>query len=296
MHSELVIPPETHFFHYYEGLKADFSGENDKRGHTKKLLRHWYSNKTRIRDMELDSDEIEKLAENLELYDPLRLYSLHLTAYRKKRGKQIIGEKTPRHILHIPEILEVYPEAKFITLFRDPRAAANSEIKAQFGSPSVIVTTKRWKKYVEMHQRLERELSTDQYMMLRYTDLINDVEGMLQKVCEFIGVDFEKDMLNFYKRDETGYAIGEKSWKKGTLKPIQTDKNEEWKSQLKSWQKALIDNVSGTELEVMGYEKTKEQISLYQKLYYQLVDLSRSFLADINNSRDEGYVDLVPKN
>ncbi|MDR9417412.1 sulfotransferase family protein [Gracilimonas sp.] len=296
MHSELVIPPETHFFHYYDRLKAGFSEADNKRIYSTKLLNHWYSNKTRIRDLELDYDEIGALSDKFKAFDPLTLYSLHLTAYRKKRVKPIIGEKTPRHILHIPKILEAYPDAKFITLFRDPRAAANSEIKAQFGSPSVIVTTKRWKKYVEMHQWLAKELSSGQYMMLRYNDFINAVEETLKKTCEFLGVNFEGEMLNYYQREETGFAEGEESWKKGTLKPIQTDKNEEWKLQLTSWQKALIDNKAGSSLTLMGYKKTEQQLSFAHKLYYQSVDLSRSFWADVTNARDEGYTDLVPKN
>jgi hypothetical protein len=217
---------------------------------------------------------------------------LQLTMYRVQRDKMIAGEKTPRHMLHIPEILSACPDAKIISLFRDPRAKAYSEIKAQFGSPSVLVSTNRWRSYVQVHELLKQELDENQYLMLQYSDFISDVEGVLQKVCDFLDVSFDEEMLNYYQRDETGFADGEKSWKKQTLKPIQKNKNEEWKSELTDWQIALVENSAGDYLEKMNYQKWEiKPLPSPKRLFWQTVDYGRSVRAALTGSRKEGYID-----
>lgn len=290
-HSEMVIPPETHFFHSFAHLENEFRKAAPKGPFPKKIIDFWYDQKTRIRDLGLDKSEVLTLAKKLGVESPLDLFTAQLTLYRKQRDKRIIGEKTPRHILQEEEILNAYPKAKIITMFRDPRAASYSEIKADFGSPSVAVTTRRWRKYVEMHERLQRELPSNQYMMLRYSDLIADVPGVLQSICDFLGVKFEETMLEYYKRDEIGFAEGEKSWKEGTLKPIQKNKNEEWKSALKDWQIALIEDTAGKYLQKLGYRENGKSLSIVKKLFFQCVDLGRSAWATVTGSRKEGYKD-----
>jgi hypothetical protein len=291
-HSKLVIPPETHFFHSCQNLKKQFSRSVNKEEFRDKLIEFWYENKTRIRDAELKKNDVLREANNLGISNPVDLFTLQLTMYRVERDKKVVGEKTPRHMMHIPEILNSYPKAKIISLFRDPRAKAYSEIKAQFGSSSVMISTKRWRKYVELHEKYKDELPDHKYMMIRYSDLIADVEGTLRVVCNFLNVSFEEMMLNYYNREETGFAKGEKSWKKQTLKPLQEDKNEEWKSSLKDWEIALIEKTTGNYLEKMGYQKWLESgLGFPKQLFYQSVDFSRSVWSTLTDSRDEGYVD-----
>ncbi|MDR9367170.1 MAG: sulfotransferase [Balneolaceae bacterium] len=291
-HSELIVPPETHFFNSYQHLQKEFKSTNRRTDFRERVIDFWYDQKTRIRDLNLQKEEVLKLAENLNLANPLELFTLQLTMYRVERDKLIIGEKTPRHMLHVSDILDAYPGAKIISLFRDPRAKAYSEIKAQFGSPSVLVSTKRWKKYVRVHEQLQQELDKKQYLMIRYSDLIADAEGVLQKICDFLGVSFEKQMLNYYDRDETGFADGETSWKKRTLKPIQKNRNEDWKSALTNWQIALIENTAGDYLKKMNFKTSNvKSLPFPIKLLWKAVDYSRSARAAITRSRQEGYID-----
>lgn len=290
-HREIVIPPETHFFQSATVLEQKYDKSGDKEAFRKQLFDFWYDQKTRIRDLGLKKEKVLNLSEELEINKPSDLFNLQLSMYRKERDKNIVGEKTPRHIMQVRDILKAYPKARIISMFRDPRAAAWSEIKAHFGSPSVFVTTRRWREYVEMHQKLQNELPEDQYMMLRYQDLIEDSEGMLKRICVFLGVDFQPEMMEYYNREEKGFAEGEKAWKKGTLKPIQKNKNEEWKSALKPWQIALVESTAGSKLEEMGYRKSEYSLSFSKNLFYQCLDFSRSIRATLTGARKEGYTD-----
>lgn len=289
MHSNMVVPPETHFFYFSRVIQNRYEKAHDKQAFSKKLIDFWYNHKTRIKDLGLPKKVVVDIASKLKLTNPYDLFTLLLTLYRKERGAGIVGEKTPRHILYVREILKTYPDAKIISLFRDPRAAAWSEIKAPFGSPSVIVTTRRWRKYVKEHEQLKKLLPENQYLMLRYSDLIANTEGELQKICTFLGMNFEEAMLEYYNREEEGFAAREKSWKNGTLKPLQENRNEEWKSALTAWQITLVEHIAGDYLTRMGYEKSGCGLPFQKKLFYQCVDFSRSIWATLAKTRDEGY-------
>jgi hypothetical protein len=287
-HSQVVIPPETHFFHSYSHLNEVYH-EDSRYQFRERLLDFWYDQKTRIRDLGLEKNRVQTAADSLDTYTPVELFLLHLTLYRQERKKEIIGEKTPRHILHVPQILKEFPDAKIISLFRDPRAAAYSEIKAHFGSPSVIVTSRRWQKYVAMHQQLENELSSDQYMMLQYRDLVESPKEVLQRITDLIDVSFEEQMLNYYNREEKGFAEGEKEWKSETFEPLKKNKNEEWKTGLSTAQVALVEKWAGSYLKELGYDAENISISMTKNLLYHCLDMGRSAWSTITNARYEGY-------
>ncbi|HBQ60859.1 MAG TPA: hypothetical protein DD671_14880 [Balneolaceae bacterium] len=288
-HSKVIVPPETHYFYSREVVNQAFDEAVDKEEFCRKLIDFWYTGKTRIGDLGLDRDEVISHAERLKLWSPLELYVLHLTLYRKHHNKEILGEKTPLHILHVDEILEDFPDARIISMFRDPRAASYSEIKAYFGSPSVLVTTDRWKRYVKVHFEKQEELPSHKYMMKRYWELVRHTEDKLQQVSDFLGIEYEQQMLEYYKRDEKGFAKGEREWKKGTLKPIQQGKNKEWRKALKYWQVALIEEHADHFMPDMGYEPTVKRLSFFKKWFYVAVDVRRSYWATFTNARDEGY-------
>jgi len=292
MHSNITIPPETHFFHSFENITNQFSnGENAYQAD--EIINYWYDNKTRIRDLNLSRNEIKKHALQLNLSSPFELYNLHLTLYRLQRNKAIVGEKTPKHIRHVDTILQLYPKAKIIALFRDPRATANSEINAQFGSPSVMVSTRRWREYVKIHNQLYENLPETKYLMLQYRDIVEEPTKELKKVMSFLGWKFEPKMLDYYKRssNEQGFAPDELDWKNETLEPLKTDKNEKWKTQLKSWQVYLIERIASHWLHDMGYTPYAKKMNLFLAFAYTFLDYWRSFWATVTGARDEGYID-----
>lgn len=288
MHSKLTIPPETHFFHSYQYLKDHF-----KPAELPRLIDFWHDKKTRIRDLQIPKELVHSTAKKLGLETPVQLFDLYLTLYRLMRKKEVAGEKTPKHIRYVDDILALYPKAKIISLFRDPRATANSEINAQFGSPSVVVSTQRWSEYVEIHYRLERQLPKSRYIMIQYRDLIATPAETLQQITDHLGWEYEAQMLNYYQRDkaETGYSSMESDWKNETFEPLKRNKNEKWKQQLSFIQIALVEKIAEPWLKKMGYSRLGWRFP-YAILYVLgFWDLRKSLWAWLKNERDEGYLE-----
>lgn len=291
-HDNITIPPETHFFHSFKGIRKKYYKASCEKEFRKKSIEFWCREKTRLGDMQLCENRLKKSAAALELHRPVDLYNLYLTLYRKTRGKAIVGEKTPKHILYTSEILSCFPHAKIISLFRDPRAVAHSEKCVKFGSPSVFVTSKRWRKYVKMHHHLNNKLSDKQYTTLRYCDLIKHPKSSLQRISAFLGIDYQESMLHYHKRKEKGFAEQEKSWKKETFEPLKKDKNRDWVGALTESEVAIIEATAGRYLDSMKYQSKTSVYSRLRSVPYFLVDYGKSVQATIMGTRKEEYLSL----
>lgn len=93
----------------------------------------------------------------------------------------------------IPYIL---PDAKFIHLIRDPRDVARSSIGMGWAG-NVYHGVDHWIDSEHDWQQLQQKISPNQYLQIRYEDLILSPKKVLAEICAFVGVDYHDDMLNY---------------------------------------------------------------------------------------------------
>jgi len=90
----------------------------------------------------------------------------------------------------------LFPDAKYIHLLRDPRDVARSSIgmtwagNVYYGVDHWIDTEKSWDKLTEL-------LDDEQYIEVRFEDLISDAVSTLKTVCEFIGTSYTDKMFDY---------------------------------------------------------------------------------------------------
>ncbi|MEM7153460.1 MAG: sulfotransferase [Myxococcota bacterium] len=96
---------------------------------------------------------------------------------------------------------DLWPDARFIHVIRDPRDVARSCIGMGWvgnvyrGAEIWLEAEKRW-------ERLKAEIRDDQWMEVRYEALVRNPETVLSEVCEFLGLEYDPEMLEFW-RDST---------------------------------------------------------------------------------------------
>jgi uncharacterized protein YjiS (DUF1127 family) len=256
-HSRLCVPPETHFFPY----EAEFDGLISRvrwgRG-LDAFVRFLFEEKRRLADLGLEREPLLAEARRLNLTSKRALFLLILARYRKQaEDGEIVGEKTPRHLLHAQTLACRYPDARFLVLFRDPRAKALSERHVPFGSPSLFVATRRWRQYARAFARLRRTVRPERLHEMSYEALVRHPRREVEHLASFLGVAFENDMLAFYDRDERGYPSRE-DWKQNTTRPIEEKHIDKWKRELSGREIALIERTAGPELEERGYDRAAE--------------------------------------
>lgn len=110
-------------------------------------------------------------------------------------GKPYLVEKTPRHLRRMNAIRAGVPGARFVIIVRDGRDVAASIGKREDGDYAGGLA--RW---VKDNARVLKERRSKDVHVLRYEDIVTDAEGTIRKVCRFLGVAYDDQMLRYHER------------------------------------------------------------------------------------------------
>lgn len=159
----------------------------------------------------------------------------------------IVGEKTPGHLYHVPTLLEWFPTAKIIHTFREPQAVFVSEwkrrmrksrsrllpnlTKAFYSIVTVLHVTATWHYAVRLHH-LYKARYPQNYYLSRFEDLIREPENSIDKLCEFLDIEFDTEMLNPRKFGSSYSSEGGTGFDRQTLS--------RWQDNLTPWMRAWL--------------------------------------------------------
>lgn len=174
-----------------------------------------------------------------------------------------IGDKNPIYTIFIPELIRLYPHAKFIHLVRDYRDNILSHIKV-FPIKDKAFLARKWVKYNEVVETYKAKFPK-QFHTLRYEDLTENPEKEIRDICKFLEVDFHPDMLSFHQA--TNKAYNEYSdyidkYHKNILNPVNKNSLGKWKKELKEADVRIADYVAGDYATQYGYEKAFDEVSM----------------------------------
>ena len=91
------------------------------------------------------------------------------------------------------EIQAVFPNAKFIHMIRNPYDSISSFVKAALQN-DIQSATLRWKSAVETALEFG-ERNPNNYMEVYYEELVSRPEKEIYKVCTFLNINYETQML-----------------------------------------------------------------------------------------------------
>ena len=148
-------------------------------------------------------------------------HSLFLWLVHRLAGEDAvrIGEKTPRHASHVGRIVELFPEARFIHIHRDPRDVVLS-MKDRAWSNSLYHSARRCQRVYGAMSRWASELGPERVLDVRYEDLVREPEAELRRVCAFLGEVFDEAMLEHDRQADELFSERERDWKARAREPI----------------------------------------------------------------------------
>ncbi len=184
-------------------------------------------------------------------------------------GKVKIGEKTIGNWRKVGRILELFPKAKFIHIYRDPRDVVVS-LKGQdwWTAKSAMPAAMYCREVLGKLKESEQYLGLKQFLGVQYELLVRQPEQELRRICVFLGEEFESRMLRFYERKERGYVDAEAEWKDLTLKPLTLERVGIYQEQLKLREIWTVERMLGELLMDYGYEPDRE---VKPRLYWLMV-------------------------
>jgi hypothetical protein len=134
-------------------------------------------------------------------------------------GKSILVNKTPNDAFIVDRIAACWPDARFIYLLRHPAAIVRSREKARPQDPAErhVKVVLRYCNAVEEARRRYAGIT------VRYEDLASDPERETRRLCEFLEVPWEPEMLDYGRFDHGKFRPGLGDWseniKSGNVRP-----------------------------------------------------------------------------
>ena len=171
--------------------------------------------------------------------------------YAQAQGKPRYGNKSPGHVASMPQLLALFPEAKFIHIVRDGRNVALSYMEHNFGPSDLAGSAEAWRNRVMRGRRAGAKLGPDRYTEVRYEDLLDDPEGQLRRLCAFVDLPFNDAVLRYYER-VPNMVIGGGAHPKLSMPP--TKGMRDWRAQMTPAQILLFESIAGDTLTSLHYE------------------------------------------
>ena len=178
------------------GLKF---GNLQRRKNRQRLLDAWLKSKL-FKRSELSVEEIApQILENCRNEgDFLRIL---METMVRKQGVRRWADSTPHHLLYLPLIKKLIPDALIVHIIRDGRDVAVSLKKIGWIRPfvwdrngSLLVSGLFWKWMVLKGRNHGRKMGPD-YMEVRYEELVNKPRETLAEISMFIGEDLDHDRI-----------------------------------------------------------------------------------------------------
>lgn len=248
-HPDLAIPPETRFFleSYRErGRFGDLRVEANRRAAAQWIVTQEH---TRFPQLQLPPDRTVQAIVDA----PPTIGSLSCTVFKEfaaAHGSVRWGDKRPHLVERLPTVFRLVPDAQFIHIVRDARGCTAS-LKGLgwwgWGTPEALY---RWRTSVKAGLRARRAYRADQYIELRYEDLVADPETQLRRLCAFLRIEFVAEML----RHQKAAALMTQPYHRRLSQPVDSSAVQAWRSQLEPEELALVEREVGGLLDAFGYE------------------------------------------
>ncbi|MEP4135883.1 MAG: sulfotransferase, partial [Cyclobacteriaceae bacterium] len=168
-----------------------------------------------------------------------------------KPNADLIGDKNPYLTFHLPYLRNIFPKAKFIHLIRDGRDVSSSWANTKELNMKLTDAANRWNWALKEVERFGF-LFRGRILHLRYEELVSNPEDALSKVCKFLGVQFEAELLNESlnnSSDEVAHGHHESS-----IKKVGTQSIGNWKKKLKESDILEIEPILKRRLKKYGYQ------------------------------------------
>jgi hypothetical protein len=154
------------------------------------------------------------------------------------------GDKSPMNVQHISAIAQHLPTSRFIHIIRDGRDAAQSFHRRWGFEPRHTIW--RWKCVVRDGHRQGSTLGERRYLEVRYETLTAEPEAELRRICTFLELPFDPQMLVSSMRfmDADAVPVAERR-----IIP----NSDKWRSYFDDRTIAALESLAGRQLFELGY-------------------------------------------
>ena len=176
-----------------------------------------------------------------------RLYSQH-------KGKELWGNIDIDTLYEMDKANAWFPQARFVHIVRDGRDVALSHKTYPFGASNVGECARQWVRDLHVNLKMGAIVGPQRYLVVRYEDLIIDTEPALRRICDFIGVPYSPQMLEYGKMVDTKIPQ-DRRWLWPLLDQSPAKSNvHRWKTHMSTTERIVFERTANRMLREFGYE------------------------------------------
>ena len=179
-------------------------------------------------------------------------------------------DKTPNNVMVVPQLLSWFPEGRFIQMIRDGRDVCCSlrhhrkerirggKIVPMRTNNPIDQCAKKW-----LHET-SLGLSSQghpRYLQVRYEDFLDEPESVLRRVCDFLGEDYDPQMLDPTITTKSAKLIGSILNNSNADRPIERQAIQRWRRDLSPEERQTIEQIAGGLLRKLNYTNNGDWIS-----------------------------------
>lgn len=281
-HSKLfALPFESHFFQYYGYWVANNYRYSEPKNYSRDQLIKVFEDFIQANN---DSDDklgdafvlgrfdvtrfaakFEELRTDHTISEAFNLFveASYASLFSKEMDDQILWvEKSVEHAEFAVEIRKAFPKAKFIHIIRNPYSNLVSLRKYKsvgFGYPlihRVLQTLQNSYYHLEQNQRL-----LDNYLVIRYEDLVSDPTQWMGRIAEFVGIEFEESLLQPLHMGEPwkgNSTSGEK------FSAVSNQRLNDWEQEISPMEKSYVNKLFPFILDKYGYNQLPSESGFWR--------------------------------
>lgn len=191
------------------------------------------------------------------------VFSACLADLAVEHGKCVICEQTPRNIFYARKILDNLPGALIVHLVRDPRAVIASQKnrwKRRAQGARHVPLSESVRNRVNYHPFTMARLWADanrtalglernpRVMIVRFEDLVGDTAAQVERICNFVAVEFEPLMTRVPRWGSSNVVQDDKPAE------LSMDVLDAWKHVLTSGEEAVVEHQLRDLMSVFSYD------------------------------------------
>jgi hypothetical protein len=185
-------------------------------------------------------------------------------------GKERACVRFPVDIQFVPELIAWFPDCRITHITRDPRAIAVSKSNDPNGTvrhiakhprlvwfirkATLLFVINEYRKFAKFHRRYE---GYKNYRLFRFEDLLADPEKVLREVCQFVGCQYTRDMLEPEKGTHD-HQISSLTGRR--QKGFDPNIAVRWRDHIPSLDRWAIDRLTRTSMEALDYHPATHPI------------------------------------
>lgn len=279
-HPNICAPIESKFILHLKSKYETVTDWNEKTIHqftkdlfTNRKIRLFWNVKPATIISTLNGYNISSFA------DACKAVYLSFPSKKETENINVIVDKNPSYARFVKELHQLFPDAKFIHLIRDPRATIYSQMKA-FNKKSICNLAILW---VDLNKNISSSIKKLKLnsLKIKYENLVNNPLKEIHVLMNFLNQEYSEGLLESHKtikpltKESNFYSLPHHH---NTGNPINSKSVDKWKTQLNRNEIKVINNICYHYAIENNYKLQYEKISTWQKIKYTLSKSSVNLL------------------